>query len=1370
MKKVLSLLLCLAMMLTMVTFTASASTAQEVADSISIDMLTNETAGFITKDLTLPNSIGGQAVTWQSSDDAIKVEGTVGRVTRPETEAVEVTLTATVGDVNKALALTVVPSSMEVIYQNNFGSGIDGFVGGTNTTAVDGVMKIDLSTSNNAPKYTFSEGQTAPFYVQFDVKIAPVNPGIDMRVQYNYDSTLGTTQYLTAYRFAVNGVPVIRYNMNVGFDGEGAFKNVGTQMNTMLFYIDPSTMNAKWLDGKGDMIPENGITMGNTGEVGRTIQSFSFNRASFGSPSGELYVDNIVIYRNASDVQKLNDLNALTEFANTVDFSMMSDCAQNDVTADLDFAEVISAAQNNGMTVEFASDNDAVAISGDKGVITRKVEDTPVKLTLNFKKGEASFAKTFEIKVTQIANPAKQAADAVNFELLTSESPYAITKDLDLSLTGIVLPSDAKDATIEFSSSDDSVLEIDSVNKKGIVIRGEEAKDVTLTITGKAEGRDDYSREVKLTVLPSKTYLFDSDNFGYSELVGKSVNALEHWSVTTRYAGTTYEELKIKDNNTYIETARTKTANGYNESIYSFADMKKTKKATVEMDLSLENMPTGAIYDIIFLGTKNGISYENVYNNPADPRLAFFRIKPTVLSIDNPSGGGSKAVTQGGKYTLRVEFDFETDTFDAYLDDVKINASPLKFNDSEGDYDGLSIVSLHPYRESVNTTVGIDNFSVYSINPVFTESGPATELTDRAMNIKFSSNTDRNMIMDITTDYSSDKYLKQTLIESNVDKATANPIVDFNGAWFIDKVSGTQTDIRGWTSAVDETAPPQINGHYIGANHGAMPAKATATGHGKTTADIGSIWQSPSGRQYCLVRVPDSKTVILLLDSDRDVATQNFEFKYNETGAFTHVSGATNTADINVEASTYMQLYSSTDMTHKYEIVVDGVKTEITKDKIGSYNCDELIITETYKIMDPNTLIDALVANKPAGGYTEDILKKAVYDSSVLPGYEPLMSYKQIITVKGDGTVITEVDHVLLKDVNHLRYGGYQYYSKADLYGGGTFRYLPGHKEFIQPEGGTNASTVYDFSVPRKFLWKDSNVSPDYRGYDGSYPRSYTTVSSDWNNPDIVPSRVQDYIRDADGKNVMAYMTGYLPIDDGAPAARKDKSEQAIYLYKYASLPLATKAYPMFVSGDGDNVTAEGATIKGASFRKYEDLTAFESNDATYYSIDHKDKTYYYIDFLSAGSLTIDLAKKDCIYNLTSIEENNYDSSDITYKQVGDTIEITSTGKGYLVLSAERQLETDGTYYNYLTGKAGARLVNYSAQPKKVKLCLASYKEGKLQDIIIDTEVTAVDANATVLTEFDVSAIKDGDSYKMFIIDSEKGVAPLSKSVTVEKQ
>jgi hypothetical protein len=119
-----------------------------------------------------------------------------------------------------------------------------------------------------------------------------------------------------------------------------------------------------------------------------------------------------------------------------------------------------------------------------------------------------------------------------------------------------------------------------------------------------------------------------------------------------------------------------------------------------------------------------------------------------------------------------------------------------------------------------------------------------------------------------------------------IDTATCVKNTQYN------KITGTSFKPSG-----DDIAPLYLNGSYVGANHGYYDVNVlTATGHGKTTADIGSVWNIDN-KKFIILDVVDANTLKIFSDY---TGTQTSPTNYLgvTSGVLTHVSGATNTSNI----------------------------------------------------------------------------------------------------------------------------------------------------------------------------------------------------------------------------------------------------------------------------------------------------------------------------------------------------------------------------------------------------------------------------------------------------------------------------------------
>ena len=1142
MKKLLSILLCVAMMLSMASFTAFAADAQTVADSISVDTITTETANLITNNLTLPTEIDGQSVTWASSDAS--VISNTGVVTRHATEEKAVTLTANVGGVEKAVDLTVAPLTTQVVYQNNFGKQKDGtpfdttkeIIGTTaaksqipnwsmstaqnaapfgTTVGETGGILLDLQTRANSPTFSFPETMDSPFYVSFDVLTKTAGSGIDFRFYYTPEGGSSTLQM--GYRWSGSATLCHSAREHSYYGGKN-ITTASTAKTRMALYIDPISLTVKFMDANGKFVPAAGYKLGTADAKNGIITSMNFCRAGSTSPAGSIEIDNFAVYRTAAESQIHDDRVLLGELANAVKFADFSSESAESVTQNVDFSQFINKIQseNPGVEVSFNSNNEeAFKIEGTTGVVTRLFDDAKVKLEVVFSKGASSFGKTIEFTVEEAPNPAKQAAGEILFEMLTDEAPNAITKNLDLSLLDFYALDIAENTTVSFASSNSDVLMVD--DNVAYVAQGAEKQNVTLTATVTKEGRP-FNKDFELTILPEGTYVFESENFGYPELVDESVGNLPKWVIEDNYSGATYADVKKDNRGYYLETARVKSAGGYDNETYSFAGIRKTKKMSVEMDFYMDSVPASTTHDIHFLGVKDGgLTVSDVTKD-------LLRIRITPGSFRLESSGVSRTIKEGGTYHVRFDFDFENENFDFYFDGQLAKAD-IPWN-TAGNYEALSYINFRSYRASANFKIGVDNLAVYAENPEFLASALDEEVySERPLTV--STSFDTYYQTRITTKYNETQNLRVGLVEK-LETFTNNPIIDFGTAELVDKNTGKKTSLNGYYSS-DETNPQLINGLYIGSNHGAMGARVTSNAHGKTQADVGSVWVDSKGVKWDLIRVEDANKLFFLQQKNYNLATTSFGFNGNISGPLTYVSDGVNTADITVGSYTATQTFPSIkNVEHTFYLVRDGEMIEFDNRTAGvSYKADEVVVVEEYDIVNPCTIADSLRANKPAGGYTEA--------PSIATG-DAIFHYKQIITVKADGTIFTEIDHEVLTDLNSYETYGYQFYQRANAFGGGAWRQVPGTKEFTDSKG-----VKWDITTPYEY----TNV-PGTPSTNLPVPMSRTLKSTDWIDPNIVPSRILDYMRDANGKNIMGYMTGFLPIYDGEPSVRKSKTNTNI--------------------------------------------------------------------------------------------------------------------------------------------------------------------------------------------------------------------------------
>ncbi len=384
-------------------------------------------------------------------------------------------------------------------------------------------------------------------------------------------------------------------------------------------------------------------------------------------------------------------------------------------------------------------------------------------------------------------------------------------------------------------------------------------------------------------------------------------------------------------------------------------------------------------------------------------------------------------------------------------------------------------------------------------------------------------------------------------------------------------------------------------------------------------------------------------------------------------------------------------------------------------------NGSRVILEETYDVIDPTLIGESMRANRPDGGYT------SMADISI---GDPIMKYKQTITIYEDGDVIIDLDHELLKKVYSFSYYGYQYYKRADAFGGGLYRYMPGLTKY------TSGSKEYDFSAP--VLMPVSNVN---NASSDLIPGSFIATSSYWAN-DIVPDRVIEYYKDTDGEYKMAFASGFVPIYDAAPNVRGENVKQTLYMLDRTG----HKVYPMLA--EGDKYKEAGSKIRGVAFRHYDALDQ-STKKVTAYDVEYKDDVYYYVDFLEdEENFTLDLDAK----TVTGDYELVYKTDDVTYSIEGNKLIVSGKQSGYICIKGKRNAEIATVAYDNATHKLAVWLNNRAETQVTGDIVIAGFNGDKFKSISVkkDVTLTADDFTRLDIEDFDDSGI---DEIKVFLVN-----------------
>lgn len=387
----------------------------------------------------------------------------------------------------------------------------------------------------------------------------------------------------------------------------------------------------------------------------------------------------------------------------------------------------------------------------------------------------------------------------------------------------------------------------------------------------------------------------------------------------------------------------------------------------------------------------------------------------------------------------------------------------------------------------------------------------------------------------------------------------SNSTVNYQGARRVSKltsgISGAWATATVLHSAGDDAGPMQYNNTYIGGNHGAaIVHEVTASGHGKTVADVGSEWTDGAGEIFGIFKVVDANKLWIV---SRNKSTYPaWSFALSISGAtLSHLSGATHTGAIAISASALTQLYPAL-QAQTAKVYLDGL-TEISAD--GTYRCTTLDIVNSYRIASPAKVYDYVRAG--VGWATQP----AFNDSSITSDISRTMTYRY--AENGSCEIIDGVE--ALNPVT-LNYMGVTQANPLTYTGKELWQYIP---RVLPKAGGVK---TWDFQA-------QENISGTFE--------LLTLAAADWTDANKPPDRMAQIVK-ASGVADFGLMLGYSPLRSvGLPATRKTLVTEACFISSIR------KQYPKAVNGKS---LVAGDYFEMCAFRAWHSAAAVPQ--ATFYT------------------------------------------------------------------------------------------------------------------------------------------------------------------------
>lgn len=625
----------------------SAAAAGSVLDALTAEMLTDEVACCITKDLNLPTEINGVSVSWESSNRAVITDA--GLAKRERSQKREATLTATASDGGvKSFAFCVVPELTYVHYQDNFyhpqyvGADIRNslpvwemyyqksmLASFLQTETVNGEVNYFLHNDmwKDQPYYTFSNARPDG-RVTLEMKLKMSSSAIEDEI-YDFVLYFGENEESVKLRFnfANDTLREIRFTPADGSRGSSFVPEEGLAGLNLL---------DRWVTLRWEL----------------DLEQKNMN----------VYIDDVLLNR------------------------YIPNCLLGTTKSELSQIYFRLGLLKNGLSLD--------------------LDDMVVTSTLN--------DNTYGSKILQ---------EKLLSEHLTAESPFAITKNLDLSLANFSDIISQNNVSVSFTSSNPNRIEVSGTT--GIVKRGEE--DETVRLHARFEGADGSikTKDFDFTVKSQKVLVHTSDSFYYPECIGEETADIPSCGWKPSSSAQDGRATIVQDGGNCVMQVLRQAEGEEQRNTYTFYNAPQ-KDLTLQCRLKLAK-PIGVnpIYIYRLYGTyydgeqaTQNVQLAEIEMSYTDSSTSLF-----VLSQHGDGQGRRQVLSDAPRPNRWADFKVEADaaqqSFDVWVDGKKLNSEPLPFyaRDSEtadrSFCTAITSMAIYPYRTAAGCLY-VDDFAAES--------------------------------------------------------------------------------------------------------------------------------------------------------------------------------------------------------------------------------------------------------------------------------------------------------------------------------------------------------------------------------------------------------------------------------------------------------------------------------------------------------------------------------------------------------------------------------------------------------------------------------------------------------------------------------
>lgn len=414
----------------------------------------------------------------------------------------------------------------------------------------------------------------------------------------------------------------------------------------------------------------------------------------------------------------------------------------------------------------------------------------------------------------------------------------------------------------------------------------------------------------------------------------------------------------------------------------------------------------------------------------------------------------------------------------------------------------------------------------------------------------------------------------------------------------------------------DDACPWNLNGTYIGANHGDSIASAVifTKPHGLTEKDCGSEWTDSKGKKFYVLKI-EKPTIFWVLSENHSKEKDIWKFSRPKAGdTLTHADGRV-LKDFKVQ---YRQLYSPVRiLSRKYS--ADGKPME-DKSKV---ECSVFSVEEEYDIVATDAILKHVLANPG---------KQVAFNA---PELDRVLSQKIVYSFYPDASCII-IHQVRFHRDARLGYMGFI--------------------QAIQMTKGAYGKHLY--YIPKVLPFQHDNREWDFANledYTKPIKKSILLKSNTFENPQSMPERFIQYLKEGKDQPDIGFVTGYS-LTEGCtvPEQRSKGAATALFLYR------THKTYPHAIDGGKIKLIKAGQTFYCMAYRQY-----FDPNQGYYLNRQGKYQVMY-IDFHAPEQNKVIPLPEGLRGKTMELLEK---SPTVQYRQTAEGICFDSTGKyGYCVL------------------------------------------------------------------------------------------------------